>query len=123
MGKSIEQLRDEYIAKKLEGVDLPYGMEYLNLLSKFIEEAEELYPMPNEQTKKTQTSVEWLIAELGEYFPHEIGGIELMVEKAKKKHREQMISFTYAYLRDCFIHKESREIVPLEQYYNEIFDQ
>lgn len=49
MGKSIEQLRDEYVAKKLEGNTLPYGMEYLNLLSKFIEEADALYPMPTEK--------------------------------------------------------------------------
>ena len=36
-----------------------------------------------------QSSVEWLIAELGEYFPHEIGGIELMVRKAKAMQQEQ----------------------------------
>ena len=30
-----------------------------------------------------QTAVDWLIDELGEYFPHEIGGIHLMVKQAK----------------------------------------
>jgi hypothetical protein len=37
-----------------------------------------------------QTAVEWLIQELGEYFPHEIGGIHLMVEKAKQMEKEQI---------------------------------
>ena len=37
---------------------------------------------------KKQTAVEWLIEELGEYFPIGIGGIELMVEKAKKIPRQ-----------------------------------
>jgi hypothetical protein len=38
-----------------------------------------------------KTAVEWLIEELGEYFPHEIGGIHLMVEKAKEMEKEQII--------------------------------
>jgi hypothetical protein len=38
-----------------------------------------------------QSSVDWLIAELGEYFPHEIGGIELMVRKAKAMHEEEIM--------------------------------
>ena len=38
-----------------------------------------------------QTAVEWLIQELGEYFPHEIGGIHLMVEKAKQIEKERGI--------------------------------
>ena len=41
-----------------------------------------------------QTAVEWLINELGEYFPHEIGGIHLMVEQAKKMEKQQMFGFT-----------------------------
>ena len=36
-----------------------------------------------------QTAIEWLIEELGEYFPHEIGGIHLMVNKAKEMERQQ----------------------------------
>ena len=36
-----------------------------------------------------QTAVEWLIKELGEYFPHDIGGINYMVEKAKQLEKEQ----------------------------------
>jgi hypothetical protein len=39
--------------------------------------------------EKKQSSVEWLIEELGEYFPHEIGGINLMVEKAKEMEKQQ----------------------------------
>ena len=38
-----------------------------------------------------QTAIDWLIEELGEYFPHEIGGIHLMVEKAKQIEKEQII--------------------------------
>jgi hypothetical protein len=38
-----------------------------------------------------QTAVEWLIEELGEYFPHDIGGIHLMVEQAKQMEKEQII--------------------------------
>jgi hypothetical protein len=41
-----------------------------------------------------QTAVDWLIDELGEYFPHEIGGIHLMVKQAKQMEKEQMIEFT-----------------------------
>jgi hypothetical protein len=37
-----------------------------------------------------QTAVEWLIEELGEYFPHEIGGIHLMVNAAKAMEKEQI---------------------------------
>ncbi len=39
---------------------------------------------------KHQTAVQWLIEELGEYFPHEIGGIHLMVEKAKQMEKDQI---------------------------------
>ena len=38
---------------------------------------------------KKQTAVEWLIHELGEYFPHEVGRIELVVNKAKAMEKEQ----------------------------------
>ena len=40
---------------------------------------------------KKQTAVEFLIQELGEYFPIGIGGIELMVEKAKEMEKQQII--------------------------------
>lgn len=39
-----------------------------------------------------QTAVEWLINELGEYFPHEIGGIHLMVDKAKEMEKEHIFN-------------------------------
>jgi len=39
-----------------------------------------------------QTAVEWLIEKLGEYFPHEIGGIHLLVEQAKEMEKEQIIN-------------------------------
>ena len=38
-----------------------------------------------------QTAVDWLIDELGEYFPHEIGGIHLMVKQAKQMEKEQIM--------------------------------
>ncbi len=43
--------------------------------------------------KKNLTAVEWLIQELGEYFPHEVGGIELVVNKAKAMEKEQYETF------------------------------
>jgi hypothetical protein len=47
-----------------------------------------------------QTAVEWLIEELGEYFPHEIGGIHLMVQKAKQMEKEQIIdAYEYGFWR------------------------
>ena len=45
--------------------------------------------MENESNKK-QTAVQWLIEDLGEYFPHGVGGIELMVKKAKEMEKEQI---------------------------------
>jgi hypothetical protein len=48
------------------------------------------YPtFKEEATPMKQTAVEWLIEELGEYFPHEIGGIHLMVNKAKEMEKQQ----------------------------------
>jgi hypothetical protein len=47
--------------------------------------------------EKKLTAVEWLIIELGEYFPHEIGGIHLMVKKAKEMEEKQTIEFADEY--------------------------
>jgi hypothetical protein len=44
--------------------------------------------MENESNK--MTAVEWLIEDLGEYFPHGVGGIELMVKKAKQMEKKQI---------------------------------
>ncbi len=41
-----------------------------------------------------KTAVEWLIEELGEYFPHEIGGIHLMVDQAKEMEKEQLLNMS-----------------------------
>jgi len=42
-----------------------------------------------------QTAVDFLIKELGEYFPDYIGGIELLVEQAKEMEKEQIrMAFT-----------------------------
>jgi hypothetical protein len=40
---------------------------------------------------KKQTAVDWLVNELGEYFPHGIGGIHLMIEQAKQIEKDQII--------------------------------
>jgi hypothetical protein len=71
-----------------------------------------------------QTAVEWLIEELGEYFPHEIGGIHLMVEQAKQMEKEQIIEAhqegwgdAYDYLKDDF--SAARQA---EDYYNETYE-
>ncbi len=49
--------------------------------------------------KNKQTAVQWLIEEIGEYFPHEIGGIHFMIEKAKQMEKEQIIdAYNYGYL-------------------------
>lgn len=66
---------------------------------------------------KQSSGVEWLIAELGEYFPHEIGGIELMVRKAKAMRKEEIIK-SYCDGRMSVIDKE---VISAEQYYNEKF--
>jgi hypothetical protein len=67
-----------------------------------------------------QTAVEWLIQELGEYFPHEIGGIHLMVEKAKQMDKEQ--------IKNAFVKCWESNVpdgieckLDAEQYYNETY--
>ncbi len=66
---------------------------------------------------KKQTAVEWLIQELGEYFPHEVGGIELVVNKAKQMEKEQI---TDAYTMGSYDMAE-KEFKP-EQYYSETYE-
>ena len=69
-----------------------------------------------------QSSVEWLIAELGEYFPHEIGGIELMVRKAKAMHKEEMINvWIDAYTTNMKRPTRDNFILWAENYYNETY--
>jgi hypothetical protein len=67
-----------------------------------------------------QTAVDFLIEELGEYFPHEIGGIHLMVEQAKEMEKQQIIDARQDGFNRCF-RKGDRKEVPNEQYYNETF--
>jgi len=45
-----------------------------------------------------QTAVDWLVNELGEYFPHGIGGIHLMIEQAKEMEKDQII---FAHVDSC----------------------
>jgi hypothetical protein len=82
-----------------------------------------LYSLVN---KEKQSAVEWLVEELGEYFPHEIGGIHLMVERAKAMEKSQMIDFTDNYVDNCVIPNENMAIPTIkdvEQYYRETYEQ
>lgn len=64
-------------------------------------------------SNKKQTAVDFLIQELGEYFPIGIGGIELMVEKAKEIEKQQIIDAA---------NLDKRHYDNAEQYYNETFN-
>ena len=70
---------------------------------------------------KKQTAVEWLIHELDEYFRHEVGGIELVVNKAKAMEKEQMKD---AVLSQCTTNEGLRKIFEnqFEQYYSETYE-
>jgi len=61
-----------------------------------------------------QTAVEWLINELGEYFPHGIGGIHLMIEQAKAMEKEQIMN---AWVIGLFSEGKTTS----EEYYNQTF--
>jgi hypothetical protein len=74
---------------------------------------------------KQISSIDWLIKELGEYFPNGIGGIELMVKKAKAMHKEE-----HAQTWDKAIEKlearggnQVRAYVDFDDYYNQTFEQ
>jgi hypothetical protein len=66
-----------------------------------------------------QTAVDWLIEELGEYFPHEIGGIHLMVEQAKQMEKEQIKdAFTDGCIGELY---ELNAYYTSEKYYNQTY--
>jgi hypothetical protein len=66
-----------------------------------------------------QSAVDWLIQELGEYFPHEIGGIHLMVEQAKQMEKEQIKdAFTDGCIGELY---ELNAYYTSEKYYNETY--
>lgn len=71
-------------------------------------------PMENKQT-----AVDWLIKELGEYFPHDIGGINYMVERAKQIEKEQIKEAW----KDSIWHRTTEEVLEYsaEEYYNETY--
>lgn len=80
---------------------------------------------------KKQTAVEWLIQELGEYFPHEVGGIELVVHKAKAmQNKQHETSFKAGFKYRSYIHDsiyggaDLWEEVPknFDDYYNETYE-
>jgi hypothetical protein len=60
-----------------------------------------------------QTSVDWLIEELGEYFPWGIGGIEYLIKQAKEIHKEEIIKAANS--------ENSVDINYGEKYYNETY--
>ena len=70
-------------------------------------------------SNKKKTAVEWLIEELGEYFPIGIGGIELMVFKAKAMEREQIED---AHLTGLIRPLEYEASKQATDYYNETYD-
>lgn len=66
------------------------------------------------------TAVEWLIDELGEYFPHEIGGINLMINKAKEMEKQQIINAHFtAQKEDLQFWNEAKQ--EALEYYNDTF--
>jgi len=68
------------------------------------------------------TAVEWLIEELGEYFPHEIGGIHLMVNAAKAMEKEQIIDAHIEGQRVFDKHDYTQWTTDqAEKYYNETY--
>jgi hypothetical protein len=67
---------------------------------------------------KKLSSIEWLIEELGEYFPIGVGGIELMVEKAKEKHKQEIIDAC-----EEFGNLNGVDIEDYTEYYNQTFNQ
>lgn len=64
-----------------------------------------------------QTAVDWLIEELGEYFPYEIGGIHLMVAKAKAMEKEQIEKAFH----HSIVAMVAGKFLSPEQYYNETY--
>lgn len=75
-------------------------------------------------TQFKQTTVEWLIEQLGEYFPHEIGGIHLMVEQAKEMEKEhQKECWNVAHQAGRFEGKgiAQENWQTFEQYYSETY--
>lgn len=70
-----------------------------------------------------QTAVDWLIDELEEYFPHEIGGIHLMVKQAKQMEKEQIIDAWDKgdYCIDLPDGSWKQKYESGEQYYNETY--
>ena len=73
-------------------------------------------------SKSKQTAVDWLIEALGEFFPHGVGGIELVVKQAREMEKQQMIESYREGRTDQQAKKPSRFYNRTsEQYYNETF--
>ena len=66
-----------------------------------------------------QTAIDWLIEELGEYFPNYIGGIELLVNQAKEMEKEQIVAAYIKGQSDCEMFTMQSEA---EQYYKENYE-
>lgn len=76
-------------------------------------------------SNNTQTSIDWLIKELGEYFPHTVGGIELVVKRAKEMRKQELIDFADDYVDNCVIPNENMAIpthMDVPEYYNKKFN-
>ena len=70
---------------------------------------------------KKQTAVEWLIEELGEYFPNYIGGIELLFNQAKAMEKEQIQDAYYhgIWLDESKVHSP---YIAAEDYYTSTYE-
>jgi len=64
-----------------------------------------------------QTAVEFLVQELGEYFPNHIAGIELLVKEAKQMEKEHlMMAFNDGKVNSVLNKRNS------EQYFKETYN-
>lgn len=72
-----------------------------------------------------KTPIEFLIEQLGEYFPDYIGGVELLVKQAKQMEKEQIIESHKSGWIDCQQHIMTiGETTRLgEEYYNQTYNQ
>ena len=69
-----------------------------------------------------QTAVDWLIEDLGEYFPWGIGGIEYLIKQAKEMEKKQIIKafddgdYNYHYSK-----KTGNDFENGEEYFEELY--
>jgi len=65
-----------------------------------------------------KTPIEYLIEQLGEYFPDYIGGVELLVNEAKQMEKEHLMMAFNDGKTNAVLKKRNSE-----QYYNQTYNQ